>query len=343
MTSLAGQLDRWWETWVQPRLNAQAGARTERLAAAGPVAVRHTFEVGSSQATLLDSVAGVAKATHVPLTIHSVEVNEDLARRELPGIAGDPSWRSRVRQLAESPWRMAVTGDGQDFRCFNRDLREGVDVSFGRPRPWEHVVPLLPFLYWTAASCNAAMVHAGSAGTPTSMGLVGGPSGTGKSTLVVSALNSGLATCGDDFVWLQASPRGTTVMSVFRTIKTLPDAIVQPAVTQRTVRGDQTKDIHWLAAVAEESASTDWTGTQIAAAPLTVCWILQPPGRERGTRGQALAAMLPSTLLRVPGDEAAVTEVISAALSSARIVTLERDGRFESLADRLRASLKNDS
>jgi len=208
-------------------------------------------------------------------------------------------------------------------RCYHRDLRVGLFITAGPVESWEYSSPMLAFWHWAAAAQGAAMVHGGTIGTPGAMGIVGGPSGTGKSTTVLLGMREGLRSCGDDYVWLQPDASGTQVWAVFRTIKTLAGSPLTPPMSERMrEEGEIRKQIHWVPADA-----------LLPHAPLRVAWVLRKPGASNRppTRIEALSALLPSTLLRVNGDHAAVAEVLRSVLDTLEVRPLVRDGDFDGL------------
>jgi hypothetical protein len=58
--------------------------------------------------------------------------------------------------------------------------------------------PLLPILSWFLAERGLSVVHGAAVGTPSGALLLGGRSGTGKSTAALACLNDGLGFLGDD-------------------------------------------------------------------------------------------------------------------------------------------------
>jgi len=80
---------------------------------------------------------------------------------------------------------------------------------------WDHIHPLRKLLHAWARGFGADLVHAGAVGIDGTGVLVVGPGGTGKSTTVLAAMDSGLAAAGDDYVLVDAgsplwSPPGSS-------------------------------------------------------------------------------------------------------------------------------------
>ena len=331
-----------WALELMGNLEAEVseGRRSVRRGHLGPLNVRHTFNAGSSHAALLDSLTGLPEPQSPEVTIHSVQLDVDTTRRgsalpgPLPWSVVDFDEHGRPLGLHGSPWRLAWDGVHGEVRCYNRDLRVGLFLTKGPVRSWEFSSPMLPFWHWAAAAQGAAMVHGGTIGNEHGMGIVGGPSGTGKSTTVLVGMREGLRSCGDDYVWLQADADRADVWAVFRTIKTVAGSPLVPAKRERTrEEGEAGKQIHWVPAGAKQA------GSLLARAPLTVAWVLgAPPVVRRPTRIDALSALLPSTLLRVNDDHAAVSAVVRCALSSMQVRRLTRDGDLDAVARALVAA-----
>lgn len=327
--SLADRLETWFSAWISRAENDPA--RITRTGAAGPLALVHSFTPESSHAPLLDSLAGLPDGRTL-LTIHSFECADVQGLGPLPWSAADFDVHGRALGLAGTRWRMMHTENGADIRVFDRQRMEAIHLTAGPVQWWEYGAPMLPFLYWCAASRGAVMVHAGTIGTGSAMGLVGGASGTGKSTTVLLGLNAGLSSCGDDFVYLEPGPDGSVVHLVYRTVKTLPHSTLLP---QRAERSDWNgnKDVHWLPVSAVQGGPPGL----VARAPLTIAWhLVKPPVLRQATAMDVLARLLPSTVLRVPGDEPHVTATLRRIVAGLAIVELPRDGDFARLLHRLR-------
>ena len=333
-STLASRLVDWFTAWV---CRAELGQRrSERHCAAGPVVIRHTFSVDSSHALYLDSLAGVPKPGGV-LTVHSFEFAHARDIGPLPWSAADCSPNGRAQGLADTPWRLMYALDGTEIRCFNREQMVGVFITVGSVKYWEYYAPLLAFLYWGAAARGGALVHAGCVGTPTAMGIVGGPSGTGKSTTVLLGMGAGLVSCGDDYIWLEPEASGTMVYLVYRTVKTVVGSGILPMQPERTVRlGNGSKDVHWLVVKSRATDNID-AGGLIQVASLKVGWFLSGTDDPKPASAlDLLANLLPSTLFRIPGDERHVSAVLRTVVARLPLVSLPRNGDYEALTRALR-------
>lgn len=318
--------------WAAPVIDtletqARQGLRSVRTGAAGPLRVRHTFKAESTHAELLDALIGAPPPNAPEVTIHSLQLNCDpITPPSPPWTDADFDDNGRPLGLQDSPWRLAWNTAGE-LRCYHRERRVGLFITSGPVKSWELAAPMRLFWHWAATSCGAAMVHGGTIGTAGAMGIVAGPGGTGKSTTVLLGMRHGLRSCGDDYVWLQPNTDGTQAWAVFRTIKTVVGSPLSPRISERVRQTSEAqKQIDWMP-----------QGELMPRAPLRIAWLLRPPNDKKRwpTRVDALAAMLPSTLLQVNGDEPAVTAVLRSVLAAVEVRPLARDGNFDTLVQSL--------
>lgn len=318
---------------------AAAGSRPARLGAVGPVRVRHTYSLGSSHAALLDSLTGAPPHGASEVTVHSVQFDVDAETvaipqfQRLPWSMSDFDGQGRPLGLDDSPWRLMWNAAGREVRCYNREAQVGLFLTAGPVRSWEYSSPMLPFWHWAAAAEGAVMVHGGTIGSATVMGIVGGPSGTGKSTTVLLGMHAGLHSCGDDYVWLQPGPSATRIWTVFRTIKTVAGSSLVPLRSDSTrEEGEVRKQIHWVPVSDSQDAEA-----LLTSAELRIAWVLREPTHSMRppTRIDALSALLPSTLLRVNGDHAAVTKTLKGVLDAVEVRPILRNGEWDAVVDAL--------
>lgn len=329
---LADRLEPWFAGWTE-RSTTEAG-RIRREGAAGPMALHQYCPEGSSHVPLMDSLFGQPDGS-AALTIHSFELDAARDPADVPWTEADLDHHGRAIGLGGTRWRMMLSEQGRDIRVFDRVSMTGLHITVGPVKWWEYGAPLLPFLYWSAAANGAVMAHAGTIGTGDAMGIVAGASGTGKTTTVLLGLRAGLASCGDDFVYLEPSADGARVQLVYRTVKTIPGSSILPQDALRTDWSGN-KDVHWLPVHDRPAAAT--SGGLLARATLTTAWHLsERPMPRMATPMDLLVNLLPSTMFRVPGDEAHVAAVLRRIAASLAIVELPRDGDFPALANLLRA------
>jgi len=98
-------------------------------------------------------------------------------------------------------------------------------------------LPLLPILSWAFAARGCAVVHAAAIATPSGALLIGGRSGTGKSTTALACLDAGLGFLGDDMCVIEPGDP-PTVHSLFCSAKLdAPDTARFPALSPALVQG----------------------------------------------------------------------------------------------------------
>ncbi|MFM2438828.1 MAG: hypothetical protein RLZ55_1653 [Actinomycetota bacterium] len=329
--SPTGDLDRRVENWFRAVIDASAarpGLRT-RSAAAGPLEVRHTFEPGSSHEFLLDALVGdMGRVISGAISIHSWEAPPASLMLPSPVTDDDLAGRIAPRSLQSTRWRLTWDGFAGVVRCFDVATGTGVFITAGPVEDWEHGAPLRSFLHWAASARGAGLVHAGTIGTSNGVGLVVGPGGTGKSTTVLVGLREGLATCGDDYVWLARTPAGLDVWAIYGTVKTKRGSEWAPGDAVRTQEVDGgAKRVHWLADASPSSFLT--------RAPLRAVVGLVPPAARMG-RSDLLAAVSPSTAFQLPYDMAHTMSLLGSAVRDVPLLLVPRTGDLGEVARALR-------
>lgn len=323
--SVTGRIEDRVDAWFTRVLDyvGQAGGRTIRTGSAGPVSVSHTFQPDTSHAPLLDALltSTIPQPTSTgagQLRVHSIEAPPTSLMTPSPVSEADLDGRPAPRALQGSRWRLTWDASAGVVRCFDRVRGEGVFITAGPVELWELGAPFRSFLHWYAAASGSALVHAGTVGTPDGMGLVLGQGGTGKSTTVLTGLDAGLQTCGDDYVWLEPHPAGTTVHALYGTIKTKPDSTWRaPDEVRQLVVDGGSKTIHWLAATAPH--------TFVDRAELRSVVVLVTPG-ESAAGSAAHAAAAASTAFQLPYDATSTLAVLSRALRGLSRIEIPRIG-----------------
>lgn len=205
----------------------------------------------------------------------------------------------------------------EGFRTlFLRDrahARAAVWLGEGGALPYHLVaLPLLPILSWLAAERGCAVVHAAAVATEHGALLLGGRSGTGKSTAALACLDAGLGFLGDDMC-IVAPGSPPVVHSLYCSGK------LDAADTARFPR---------LAPALVEGSGPWWEKSVylfddhlaervVRSAPLVGVAI---PRRDAGppvglSPRQAFLAMAPNTIFQLPGAaqaaSAGVKEIVS--------------------------------
>jgi hypothetical protein len=339
VTTVEARVENW---FIRLSAHVATSTRITVEVDAGPLDLTHTYESSSTHATLTealsDGLSGSDDAlTREHLTVHSLEApSRDLI---LPSPIDDEELGGRVavRALADTRWRLTWDAYAGVIRCLDLETSTGIFVTAGTPEPWEFGAPFRAFLHWKAASRGAAMVHASTVVGANGAALIVGPGGTGKSTTTLVGLSAGLATVGDDYVWVEPDAGGHLVRSVYSTIKTkrhglTPSAGSRPAGITPDVRRsveveDGDKTIHYLA---------DRNQTQfVRSARLASIVLLRDRSISAASPAEALAATVPSTALQLPYDEANTTSLLRELCLATPVIALDRDGDLERLATEL--------
>lgn len=342
------RIGAWFERLLAVVLDELDGGRRSAVESdAGPLTLTHTFVPGSSHTTLTDALAGGVEPAESPpldgrpadraphhhrLTVHSMEAPPRELLLPAPVTDDELGGRVAVRALAGTPWRLTWDARAGVIRCLDLGARVGVFVTAGGVEPWECGAPFRAFLHWVAADRGAAMVHGATVVGASGAALVVGPGGTGKSTSTITALDAGLGTLGDDYVWVEPADKvgddGHVVRSVYSTVKTKRDDQAPALPTRQRVQVDDgVKTIHFL-----DDPPRRLLGR---SAPLRAVVLLRPPGAPAPTAADAVTAAVPSTAFQLPYDEAHTAALLRRVCTSTPIVGLERDGDLHRLADEL--------
>ena len=236
--------------------------------------------------------------------------------------------------LPAKPASGPATGDRVERWCYE-DVRgmgllhEGFRALFlwnrdhGRAAVWlgeadelpYHLValPLLPILSWVLAQRGLSVVHAAAIAIQGGTLLVGGRSGTGKSTAALACLNAGLGFLGDDMCIIEPGDP-PMVHSLFCSAKLdVQDTARFPALTPALVPGS---GVGWEKAVYIFDR-------HLAAGVVRCAPLLGVAIPRRGDAGRAMRlsvregflAMAPNTVFQLPGAAraacAGVKEVVS--------------------------------
>lgn len=302
----------------------------------GPIVMTHTFEAGSSHASLSDALAGGVEpnedlpALRGRLTVHSLEAPPVDVLLPAPVTEDELAGRVGVRALEGTRWRLTWDAYAGVVRCFNRETATGIFVTVGRPEAWEFGAPFRAFLHWAAADRGAAMVHAAAVVGSTGAALVVGPGGTGKSTTAIVAVDVGLATLGDDYVWIEPAGDVHVVRSTYSTIKTKRGGLSPVVPIRDSVEvADGDKTIHHL--------DDPCRAVLVRSAPLASLVLLTPPGATPAGAAMAMVAAVPSTTLQLPYDESNTVALLRGVCESTLIVGLTRDGDLDRLGRELSA------
>jgi hypothetical protein len=304
-------------------LEPTAGACERRLVLAGlrlrlRLATRHLS--GTSLRALAHHAVAEADAQAPDLTIFILDRDAPgNPLRDLPPAASPsgPATGDRVERWSfEGAAGRGLLHEG--FRAlflWNRaHARAAVWLGDAGDLPYHLVaLPLLPILSWVLAERGLAVVHAAAVATASGAVLIGGRSGTGKSTASLACLDGGLGFLGDDMCVIEP---GTppVVHSLFCSAKLdAADTGRFPALAPALAHGSGPG---WEKAVY--LFDRHLSGGMVRRAPLRGVAI---PRRghtghaERLSARQGFLAMAPNTVFQLPGAAqaacAGVKEVVS--------------------------------
>ena len=202
---------------------------------------------------------------------------------------------------------------GEALSLFDSALGVGIYcVPSARTVPWyESGSPFRVILHWWSGTCSRRLVHAAAVGTASGAVLVGGKSGSGKSTTALTCLEAGLDYLGDDYVMVSATP-SPAVYSLYSVAKLDPDNAyrfpkLKGSVSPRGNLYPAEKVLVFLARGYRERLKP--------SLPLRAIIIPRLAGRrqpavQRLSPAAALAALAPSTMFQLPGDGGAVLETM---------------------------------
>ena len=319
-----------WFTRITDFIDRQRG-RDARVSAAGPVLLRHSYQVGTSHQDLCDALLGVPQPS-AGLSIRSLEDPPPHLMSPPPVHPEELAGRVFPAALAGSRWRLTWNAAEGVVACLDRVSGHGVSVTAGPVRTWERGAPFRSFLHWRAVADGGALVHAGTIGSRHRMGLIVGAGGTGKSTTVLIGLDSGLATCGDDYVWLAPRAGRIRVHSVYGTLKTKRDSPWFPTghADYPAPLTEADKTIHWLARRSPDSF--------LPHATVHAAVVLTDPA-EVGAVPRALVTAAPSTAFQLPYDMPATLSLLRRTLDDVARVVIPRDGDPRTVRDALLGAL----
>jgi hypothetical protein len=182
---------------------------------------------------------------------------------------------------------------------FDLARREGLvwAESAGRVPWYERGSPLRTALHLALPGRDRHLVHAGAVGGPEAGVLVGGRSGSGKSSLCLASLAAGLGYAGDDYVVLTLAG-GPAAHCLYATGKVDPAGLARLPGLEEFVDRD--------ASIAEK-AVLDLGGSPLLRPRLPVRALVlprvsgaaRPALRELGP-GEALRDLGPSTVIQMP-------------------------------------------
>lgn len=237
---------------------------------------------------------------------------------------------------------------------FDPGTRELSVIDRARGRAWAVKADAQPFRFWEIGSPfrfvlhdyfahqGLQMVHGAAVGDARGAVLVVGMGGTGKSSTAMAAAAAGLRYLGDDYCLVD--PRTRDVHCLYRTGKLVGPADLArlPAYRGQSInadsfeRGGHGKGVYLVDAVMPDAV----------AATRPVRTILLPRIADAagsrcvpGTVGEALEALVPSTVGQLPGADARDAERLASLVLTLPVMTLEAGREAAGVADAIRERL----
>ena len=181
---------------------------------------------------------------------------------------------------------------------------------------WDRGAPLKELLSNWIIKKNIQLVHGGAIGLPEGAVLIAGRSGAGKSTLCLNCFNSDLYYASDDYVLIQADPQ-PTLFSLYSSGKKNSDDIERfphllPFISNKNKLSYE-KALYFL-----NSAFPEKIIKQCPLFAVLVPRIISEKNSylEHITKLQALSALVPSTILQIPGVDANSCKIIQKTVMS---------------------------
>jgi hypothetical protein len=187
---------------------------------------------------------------------------------------------------------------------------------------WETGAPLRTLIHLWLSGRGHQLVHAAAVGRPDGCVLLVGGSGAGKSSSALVCLSSPLQLLAEDYcVVSPGSP--DLVSSLYCTAKVAPETLERLPELRPLVESGPTPD--------SEKALLDLNRMperMLAAAPLRAVAIPRIVSKEESSatlasRGAALAAVAPSTLLQLPGNDTRAMATLRRIVTSVPCYELE--------------------
>jgi hypothetical protein len=187
-------------------------------------------------------------------------------------------------------------------------------VASAEAIPWyERAAPLQPALHWLLSGRSLNLVHAGVVGRADRGVLIGGASGSGKSTVAVACLEAGFDYLGDDYVLISLEEE-PVAFSLYATAKLDPASLammpwLERAVTAHDGLNDGKEKM--LVPVYE------LRGTQIRTrAGVSAIVLPQVTGGPKSrlhpvSAADTLRALAPSTIIQMPHEARAALDTLA--------------------------------
>ncbi|HEX6490686.1 MAG TPA: hypothetical protein VF002_04860 [Gaiellaceae bacterium] len=200
---------------------------------------------------------------------------------------------------------------------------------------WDQACPIRQLLFWWLGSRGLLQVHGASVGTASGGVLVVGKGGSGKSTVALSSLGSGLLYAGDDYVavGLEPAPR---IESLYSSGKLEPDHVqtLLPHLLPLLDNADRLASEKAVLYVQEHFPEQTTAGFPLRAVLVPRVAASRPESRiVEASRAAAFAALAPSTILQLHTADAGAFQTMSRLIERVPCYGLELGSEVGAIPD----------
>ncbi len=243
----------------------------------------------------------------------------------------------------EPPLRAAYQPGLETLSLFDSDARAAwywVANGFDQPY-WEQACPIRQILFWWLGSRGYLQVHGAAVGTEAGGVLVVGKAGSGKSTVALSSLGSGLLYAGDDYVAVTHDP-APQIASLYNSGKLEPAHVHEllPHLLPLLANADRLDREKAVVYVQEHFPAQTTAGFPLRAVLVPTVTAARPESRIVETsRAAALAALAPSTILQLHTAGARELATMSSLVARVPCYTLELGSDVPAIPETLKSFL----
>jgi hypothetical protein len=205
----------------------------------------------------------------------------------------------------------------------------------------EVAAPLRMLLHLWLADHGWQVTHGAAVGSAAGGVLIGGASGSGKSTTALAAVEAGLDFAGDDYVLVRAGS-GAEVCSLFASAKLLEDQLARfPDLADTVInRGRETGEKPVLL-LGERFRGRLVPRMSLRAVVIPRVTGTGSPRLRAVAPGQALASLAPSTIFQLPFDHAGTLRRLGRLVGTVPSYELEAGPDLEAVGREIRSLLES--
>jgi hypothetical protein len=216
--------------------------------------------------------------------------------------------RGTIRGFHDERIRLHFDPGGGTLTMYDPDRSGTAIFAVASPEaiPWyERAAPLRPALEWLLSGRSRNLVHGGVVGRADRGVLIGGASGSGKSTVAVACLEAGFDYLGDDYV-LVSLEEEPVAFSLYATAKLDPASLammpwLESAVSAHDGQNDGSRKM--VVPVYELRGDRIRTRSGVSAIVLPQVTGGRTSRLRPASAAETLRALAPSTIIQMP-DEA---------------------------------------